>query len=217
VVGRSSETRTRGYRKKERTRAQLIEAGLRILAEKGQGMTVSDVAAEAGVSSGTFYNYFADRDEFTEVLAEHYMMSLAAAAAEEPIEDPARRFATATVRVLRRAQDDRIWASAMLRLLSRPDYEVDLSRYLREDLDSGLAAGRFDVGSEDAVLDQVSGLIFMTVRRIVEGRAAADAPRRAVEVGLRSLGIPASEAADIASEAERENAPGSGRPLERSA
>lgn len=217
MVERSSETRTRGYRKKERTRARLIEAGLRILAEKGQGMTVSDVAADAGVSSGTFYNYFADRDGFTEVLAEHYMMSLAAAAAEEPIEDPARRFATATMRVLRRSQDDRTWASAMLRLLSRPDYEVDLSRYLREDLDSGLAAGRFDVGSEDAVLDQVSGLIFMTVRRIVEGSAAADAPRRAVEVGLRSLGIPASEAADIASEAERENAPGSGRPLERSA
>ena len=52
MVERSSETRTRGYRKKERTRAQLIEAGLRTLAAKGQGMTVSDVAAEAGVYGG---------------------------------------------------------------------------------------------------------------------------------------------------------------------
>ena len=63
------EPRTRGYRKKERTRRQLIAAGLRVLADKGQGLTVSDVVAEAEVSNGTFYNYFADREELLEELA----------------------------------------------------------------------------------------------------------------------------------------------------
>lgn len=179
-------------------------------------MTVSDVVAEADVSHGTFYNYFADRDVFTEVLAEHYMMSLAAAAAEEPIEDPARRFASATMRVLRRTQEDETWARAMLRLLSRPDFEVDLSRYLREDLDSGLATGRFDIGPEDVVLDQVSGMIFMTVRRIVAGSAAPDAPQQVVERGLRSLGIDPFEAAEIAAEIAQATAPDSGPPRERS-
>ena len=53
------EPRTRGYRKKERTRRQLVSAGLRVLAEKGQGLTVSDVVTAAEVSNGTFYNYFA--------------------------------------------------------------------------------------------------------------------------------------------------------------
>lgn len=196
-------TPTRGYRKKERTRAQLIEAGLRILATKGQGMTVQEVAAEAGVSGGSFYNYFPDRDGFMEVLAEHYMLSLAAATAAEPNEDPARRFALATMRVLRRAQDDHTWARAMLRLLSRPDFEVDLSRHLREDLEQGLASGRFDVGAEDVVLDQVSGLIFMTVRRIVEGRAARNAPTKVVERGLQSLGVDPKEAAKISTEIAR--------------
>jgi AcrR family transcriptional regulator len=44
---------TRGHRKKEKTRRQLVAAGLRVLADKGEALTVSDVAAEADVSNGT--------------------------------------------------------------------------------------------------------------------------------------------------------------------
>jgi AcrR family transcriptional regulator len=193
--------RTRGHRKKARTRRQLVAAGLRVLAEKGQGLTVSDVVAEADVSNGTFYNYFVDREALFEALAEHLVLSLAAAAAREPIADPARRFALATTRVLRRAAEDDTWARVMLRLASRPDSAVDLSRYLREDLAEGLARGRFDSGPEDATLDQVTGLIVMTIRRIAAGEARPDTPQRAVERGLRALGVAAAEAAEIAAEA----------------
>lgn len=195
------EPRTRGYRKKERTRRQLIAAGLRVLAEKGQGLTVSDVVAEAEVSNGTFYNYFADRDELLEELAEHSALSLAAAAAREQIDDPARRFALATMRVLNHASEDDTWARVMLRLVSRPGSGIDLARYLREDLAEGFAQGRFDTGPDDATLDQVAGLIIMTIRRIVEGNAALDAPQQAVRRGLRSLGVDEIESARLATEA----------------
>lgn len=195
------EPQTRGYRKKERTRRQLIAAGLRVLAEKGQGLTVSDVVAEAEVSNGTFYNYFVDRDELVEALAEHSALSLAAAAAREGIEDPARRFAAATTRVLLRACEDETWARVVLRLVSRPGSGIDLSRYLREDLAEGFAHGRFDVGPDDATLDQVSGLIVMTIRRIVEGNAAPDTLQQAVQHGLRALGVDEVESAELAAEA----------------
>ena len=171
----SREPRTRGYRKKERTRRQLVAAGLRVLADKGQGLTVSDVVAEAEVSNGTFYNYFADRDALLAALAEHSTLSLAAAAAAEPIDDPARRFALATASVLCRARDDETWARVLLRLVSRPASGVDLARYLREDLDEGFARGRFEVGADDAALDQVAGLIVMTLRRLVEPGASGAA------------------------------------------
>jgi len=197
----SREPRTRGYRKKERTRRQLVAAGLRVLADKGQGLTVSDVVAEAEVSNGTFYNYFADRDALLAALAEHSTLSLAAAAAAEPIDDPARRFALATASVLCRARDDETWARVLLRLVSRPASGVDLARYLREDLDEGFARGRFEVGADDAALDQVAGLIVMTLRRLVEPGAAPDAPKRAVERGLRALGLAEAEAAQLATEA----------------
>jgi AcrR family transcriptional regulator len=195
------EPRTRGYRKKERTRRQLIVAGLRVLAEKGQGLTVSDVVAEAEVSNGTFYNYFVDREEFVEALAEHSALTLAAAVAGEPIDDPARRFAVATMRVLARASADETWARVLLRLVGRPRSGLDLARYLREDIEEGYARGRFDVGPDDATLDQVAGLIVMTIRRIVEGRAAPDAPQQAVRRGLRALGVDEVESTRLAAEA----------------
>ena len=50
------ETRTRGHKKRERTRNQLIAAALRVFAQKGGALTVSDVVAEAEDSNGTFYN-----------------------------------------------------------------------------------------------------------------------------------------------------------------
>jgi AcrR family transcriptional regulator len=200
------EPRTRGYKKKERTSRQLLAAGLRVLADKGHGMTVSDVVAEAGVSNGTFYNYFSDRDEFLEAIAEHSALSLAAAVAQEPIDDPARRFAMATTRVIERAREDETWARVMLRLASRPSSGVDVGRYLRKDLAEGFARGRFDTGPDDATLDQVAGLIMMTVRRIVAGRARKDVAQQAVERALRALGVRAHEAAELAAEAARPEA-----------
>lgn len=197
----SRKPRTRGHRKKERTRRQLIAAGLRVLAEKGQGLTVSDVVAEAEVSNGTFYNYFVGREELLEALVEHSTLSLAAAVAEAPIEDPARRFAAATIRVLHRASEDETWARVVLRLASRPGSGIDVSRYLREDLAEGFTQGRFDSRPSDATLDQVTGLIVMTIRRIVEGNAAPDAAEQAVACGLRALGLDELESEQLATEA----------------
>lgn len=195
------EAPTRGHRKRERTRRQLVAAGLHVLAEKGQGLTVSDVVAAAEVSNGTFYNYFADRDALLEALAEHTALSLAAAAAEEPIDDPALRFAVATTRVLTRAREDTTWARVILRLVSRPGSGVDLARHLRADLADGHARGRFDVPPDDATLDQIVGGIAMTIRRLIEGDAAPDGVERAVHRGLCTLGLDDAEAAKLSREA----------------
>ncbi len=192
--------RTRGYRKRERTRSQLIQAGLRVLAEKGDALTASDVVTEADVSSGTFYNYFVDREALIAAVAEQIALSIAEAAAREPITDPARRFALATARVLQCASEDQTWARAVLRLVGRPDAGLEIARYLREDLSEGEAQGRFDFGPDEATLDQIAGLVLMTIRRIADGRGTAETARLAVERGLRSLGLTRSEAAEIAFE-----------------
>lgn len=194
--------RTRGHQKKQRTRRQLLAAGMDVLAKKGQGLTVSDVVVAADVSSGTFYNYFADRDALMDALAENSALALAAAVAQEEIEDPARRFAVATTRVLKRAEEDLTWARVILRLVVRPGSDVDVVRYLREDLAEGAAAGRFEAGPDDATLDQVAGLVIMTIRRIVEGQAAPGASMQAVRRGLRALGIEDAEATRLAAEAD---------------
>jgi len=193
--------RSRGHRKRAKTRSQLVAAGLRVLAEKGDTLSVSDVTAAADVANGTFYNYFPDREALLDTIAEQLVLNLAEAAAGEPNDDPAMRFAVASGRVLRRASEDRIWGRVVLRLLNRPRVHQNVDRYLREDLAAGFATGRFDTGSDDATVDQVLGLLVMTIRRIVQGGAAEDVPARALERGLRALGIDAGEAREIAAAA----------------
>ena len=59
---------TRGHKKRSRTRQTLLDAALRVLAESGEGFSLTEVAARAGVSHGTFYNYFRDREELMDAL-----------------------------------------------------------------------------------------------------------------------------------------------------
>jgi len=194
---------SRGHKKRERTRLQLIAAGLAALSDRGEALTISDVVARAEVSNGTFYNYFADREELIDALAEHSLISLAAQSALQTAhQDPARRFAFATLRVLRRAEEDPTWGRAVLRLSDhRRSYSHELLRHLRADLGSGFDEGRFDSGPDPVTLDFVSGLILMSVRRIVRGDAGPDHAERVVERALAILGIAKDEAATLASEA----------------
>jgi len=196
--------RTRGHRKREKTQRQLVAAGLRVLAEKGEALAVSDVTTEADVSNGTFYNYFRDREALLDALAEQLLLTLAEAAASASHEDPAQRFAVASGRVLRRAVKDPTWGRVVLRLVNRPGVHRSVDRYLRDDLAAGYEAGRFEAGPDDVTLDQILGLLVMTIRRIVTGEARPDAPQRAVERGLRGLGMRADEAREIAVAALRE-------------
>jgi AcrR family transcriptional regulator len=50
--------------KRQQTRRQLIDAAMRLFEEKGyEQTTVAEIAAAAGVSTKTFFNYFASKDE----------------------------------------------------------------------------------------------------------------------------------------------------------
>jgi AcrR family transcriptional regulator len=54
-----------------RTRQRLLDAGLVVLATRGYHDTrVDDIAAEAGLSHGSFYRYFDSKDDFFQALAE---------------------------------------------------------------------------------------------------------------------------------------------------
>lgn len=90
-------TTSAGRPKGERTRAQLQIAACKVLQDGGpQGLTVAEICKEAGVSNGTFYLYFKDRNALLDSLLRDFVafLQLAMRAASEREGHDAPRAAT---------------------------------------------------------------------------------------------------------------------------
>lgn len=69
-----------------RTVRRLLDAGLAEFAERGfQAVTVDDIARRARTSHGTFYLYFASKEDFFTLLAADALRAMDAVAAEFPV------------------------------------------------------------------------------------------------------------------------------------
>ncbi|WP_232664470.1 TetR/AcrR family transcriptional regulator [Pseudonocardia sp. TRM90224] len=76
-------------RKKQTTREALRLAALRLAVERGwEQVRVEDIAAEAGVSTRTFSNYFATKDEALLATAHHRAARVKAALLARPPREP---------------------------------------------------------------------------------------------------------------------------------
>ena len=196
---------TRGHKKKARTRRQLLDAALDLLAEEdGEAFSVVAVAARAGVSHGTFYNYFDDRDALVAALVPLLVEGFAARAAAEVDEpDPAARFAIITARALAVAAEspDLVRVALRLEAVQEALFAGAPLAYLREDLAAGHAAGRFDGSPDHDTLDVVLGALLLAARRIVDGGGGLDHHRSVIRRLLATLGVPADEAAALADRA----------------
>ena len=58
-------------RLREEQRTHILEAAKRVFARKGLAATMDDIAAEASVSHGLAYRYFASKEAILAILAEH--------------------------------------------------------------------------------------------------------------------------------------------------
>jgi AcrR family transcriptional regulator len=97
---------TRTERRKRRTRAALLDSARELLAEHGPGISVTSITERADVAAGSFYNYFADKQDILREAAreafrefESWMIALT-----KSISDPVRRFA-ARLRIFGRMVD----------------------------------------------------------------------------------------------------------------
>jgi AcrR family transcriptional regulator len=155
--------------KRERTRRRLLDAGLRVLADRGDAFTASDVVAAADVSNGTFYNHFLNRDDFIAALANDSLRAIADESADETEgTDPAWRFAVGSTRVLETARRQPLWGRAVLRLTEhRSPPHAAVQQQLRADLADGHRLGRFTHGDDPVTIDLVTGTLMASLRRLV--------------------------------------------------
>ncbi len=188
-------------RVRARTETLLLDAALRLFARQGVGATaIHQIAAEAGVANGTFYNYFRTRDEVAEAvsvrLAERLQEEITASAAD--VTDAAERMAIGTRRFVLQAIRDPVWAAALVRVsTSSAGSLARTAAPALHDLRLGRRQGRFTYPNEVAALDLVTGTVLAGMRSVLEGRAGEEHAALVAGLVLRGLGISPVEAAAL--------------------
>jgi AcrR family transcriptional regulator len=177
----------------------LVEAAMRTFARLGPDSTaIDDVILEAGVSHGTFYNYFTTLDElFSTVAAEISDQLLARMALQRNLPDPADRVACAvrTFILMAAADPVRGWVVVRIALVSAPLGEM-MRSWMTDDITTGLSAKRFRTSSVQAAADAILGLGLMGMRSVLRGEAGIEHAEHVAEMVLRALGVP--DAAEVA-------------------
>ena len=197
-----SEPPNRLQRRKQRTRAALVKAAQRLIAEGKVNVPVLEITQAADVGMGSFYNHFDSKEQLFEaavadVLDAHGALLDRLTAS---IEDPAETFATSfrlTGRLFRqRPQESEILLANGSVLLSS---ERGLAPRALRDIKAAAAAGRFRVDDPELALAMAGGALLGlgTLLREDRNRDDAQAADTVTETVLRLFGLSADEAHSI--------------------
>jgi AcrR family transcriptional regulator len=186
-------------RRKQRTRAALVKAAQRLIAEGKINVPVLEITKAADVGMGSFYNHFDSKEQLFEaaiadVLDAHGAMLDRLTAS---IDDPAETFATSfrlTGRLFRRRpQESEVLLANGPALLSA---DRGLAPRALRDIKVGVDAGRFKVDDPELALAMAGGALLGLGKLLRDNpdrddAGAADAVTQSV---LQLLGLSAEEA-----------------------
>lgn len=195
IFNRSEQGETR----RERTRLALLRAGIELIAEERTDLSILAITRKAGVSNGSFYNFFKDRNQFFDAVAEYAVNHLAIIfdLADAPDLDSIDAAAT-NIRILAFAH--RLVPTLSKSIVRRsPDFSTmpnELVRQLRERISAGVEDGSFHVASTESAAAIIFGASAMLGQRLHEdpelnSRTAGD--DLALDL-LRMLGVPEQRA-----------------------
>lgn len=195
---------TRTDRRKARTRAALIAAAQRLLAEQGgTEASIQQITDTADVGFGSFYNHFTSKAELfdaaiSQALSDHAEVLRRATA---HLDDPAEVFA-ASVRLTARLRGTHPRVSKILLHTGLP-YLVagrGMPMHALRDLEAAHAAGRLDIGVPEVAVACVGGALLGALQ-LLDARPDLD-PDAAIEQVtvnlLRMFGLDAAEARRLA-------------------
>lgn len=191
---------TRGQRRRERTRARILEAAERLMRERGvESVTIQDITEAADVGHGTFYVHFESKPLVLRPLIEELANRI-----HERVErltrhdrDPARCLATGIRIALHAIAEDPIWNWYVFQS-GTPFRQLGegMGAPPVEDMRRGIESGRFRVRSVRATWCFIDGAMIGVLA--AWDRLDDDAAETTAELVLRSLGVPPDEAARIA-------------------
>ncbi|GAA3667587.1 TetR/AcrR family transcriptional regulator [Arthrobacter ginkgonis] len=193
----------RQQRRREQTRARLVEAAQRLMAERGvEAVGLAEITDAADLGAGTFYNYFQSRDEIVEAVAEASVESMGAALDRMTagMPDAAEVFAASLRHLVLRAVTDPLWGWFVVRLgVAHPKLIEILGPRAARDLRRGVDAGRFAIPDIDIATSCTFGSLLATLHLVLSAETKDGADRLFAQTMLCMVGVPAGEAQEVAS------------------
>lgn len=197
--------------RRTRTRDDLLVAAQTLLATRSAGsLGIREIATEAGVVHGTFYNYYPDVDGLIEDLAALVFASHAALVLDlrEGDRDPAVLFARVTRRSLRLVAGGPTFG----RLLFDAGLPVDrfirgLRMAMAGDIVAGAATGVFRVENVEIAISLTAGAILGASLDLHRGTLPVTAIDAVTARLLESLGVARDRAAALVAEPLADVAP----------
>jgi AcrR family transcriptional regulator len=188
--------------KRSRTRKRILEATFQLIGhERGLNTRIEEICAAAGVSRGTFYNYFASTEALYQTLAVElsHGFNLAVVATLETIESNAVRTNAAIQHYLKRARRDRAWGWAMVHLSAAgPFFGAESYEACYLTVERGINSGEFDVPHPQYGRDLLLGTILSAMVTTLREGGTRTQPRVIAQHLLRALGVPDRKAREIA-------------------
>jgi AcrR family transcriptional regulator len=191
---------TRSDRRRERTRQRLVEAGRGLIVQKGvAGLRIQEITEQADVALGSFYNYFATKEELVEAVVAESLMELGATTVpDDETQDPAVTASAAIQRVVRLAFDEPDFARLVVNLNHADTlFPSAFHPFARQVVERGVKAKRFETPDIEISVNLIVGGSLSLIRAVLDGTHEEGAEVAHAEVSLRALGIPAKEARRI--------------------
>jgi AcrR family transcriptional regulator len=195
-------TPDRHARRREQTRARLVQAARTLFARQGIDNTrINAITDEADVGFGSFYNHFESKAAIVEAVLIETVAAHGAAvdAATAQLDDPAEVIAAAHRHFVRLADRDPEWAWLVVRAdVSHQVVVAALGPFAERDVRRGVEARRLSVADERIALYGAGGALLGLMRAILDGQAPEDADIHHAEGVLRLLGLTSGDAAEVA-------------------
>jgi AcrR family transcriptional regulator len=178
--------------RRARMRRKLVESALLVFAEKGvDAPVIEDVIAAAGVSRGTFYNYFRTNAELLVAVNEELNdeISTLIKARVRPDQDPTARQSTGLRLHIGVARRFPLFAKFVARAGVNVRPGSLRHEYMSPSIKAAIKAGDFADMPLAVALDFIAGSILTAVVRISEGELDENYLTALVAVTLRGLGV----------------------------
>lgn len=184
MKGEDHRTRV-GQQRSARTQNRIVAAALEVFAERGpDAPVIDDFVQAAGVSRGTFYNYFNSVEQLLQATSEWTTRELVQAIedAMTGLQGPTLRLGVGLRLFFARAQRDPVWCRFVARVWKVGGEELPL-----RDVDAGIRLGHFRVPSREVAHDLVFGGIREALYRLSEGDVPPSFADQMVEICLQAL------------------------------